>query len=44
MASVASRRAGAQLLIDDHSGRKSSDTKNAWLVQALDAFADRLSA
>jgi proline iminopeptidase len=30
---------GARLLIDDKSGHKGSDTKNQWMVQALDAFA-----
>jgi proline iminopeptidase len=31
---------GAELLIDDHSGHRGSDTKRAWMLDTLDKFAD----
>jgi proline iminopeptidase len=32
---------GAELLIDDHSGHRGSDTKRAWMLGALGRFASR---
>jgi proline iminopeptidase len=32
---------GVELLVDDHSGHRGSDTKRAWMVDTLDKFADR---
>jgi proline iminopeptidase len=32
---------GVELLVDDHSGHRGSDTKRAWMVTTLDRFADR---
>jgi len=32
---------GAELLIDDHSGHRGSDTKRAWMLGTLARFADR---
>lgn len=32
---------GAELLIDDHSGHRGSDTKRAWILSTLGRFADR---
>lgn len=32
---------GAELLIDDHSGHRGSDTKRAWMLDTLDKFAGR---
>ena len=32
---------GAELLIDDHSGHRGSDTKRAWMLDTLARFADR---
>ena len=32
---------GAELLIDDHSGHRGSDTKRAWMLDTLARFASR---
>jgi proline iminopeptidase len=32
---------GSELLIDDHSGHRGSDTKRAWMLGTLGRFADR---